>query len=52
MKYDFAGYEKKLKKYLDKDRYIHTLGVMYTAAALAMAHDYDMEQAQMAGMLH
>ena len=52
MKYDFAGYEKKLKKYLDKDRYIHTLGVMYTAAALAMAHDYDMEQAQMAGLLH
>ena len=52
MKYDFAGYEKKLKKYLDKDRYRHTLGVMYTAAALAMAHDYDMEQAQMAGLLH
>ena len=52
MKYNFAEYEKKLKKYLDKDRYRHTLGVMYTAAALAMAHDYDMEQAQMAGLLH
>lgn len=25
---------------------------MYTAAALAMAHEYDMEQAQMAGLLH
>ena len=25
---------------------------MYTAASLAMAHDYDMEQAQMAGLLH
>nr|WP_330396344.1 bis(5'-nucleosyl)-tetraphosphatase (symmetrical) YqeK [Blautia sp. An46] len=52
MKYNFAEYEKKLKKYLDKDRYRHTLGVMYTAAALAMAHEYDMEQAQMAGLLH
>ena len=52
MKYNFAEYEKKLKKYLDKDRYRHTLGVMYTAAALAMAHDDDMEQAQMAGLLH
>ena len=52
MKYNFAEYEKKLKKYLDKDRYRHTLGVMYTAASLAMAHDCDMEQAQMAGLLH
>ena len=52
MKYNFAEYEKKLKKYLDKGRYRHTLGVMYTAAALAMAHEYDMEQAQMAGLLH
>lgn len=52
MKYNFAEYEKKLKKYLDKDRYRHTLGVMYTAAALAMAHECDMEQAQMAGLLH
>ena len=42
MKYDFAEIEKKLKKYLDKDRLIHTLGVMYTASALAMAHGADM----------
>lgn len=35
MKYDFAEIEKKLKKYLDKDRFMHTQGVMYTAAALA-----------------
>lgn len=52
MKYDFAGFESKLKKYLDKDRYRHTLGVMYTAGALAMAHDCSLEQAQMAGLLH
>ena len=52
MKYDFAEYEKKLKKYLDKDRYRHTLGVMYTASALAMAHGSDIEKAQAAGLLH
>lgn len=54
MKYDFAEYEKKLKKYLDKERYQHTLGVMYTAAALVMSHDCDctLEQAQISGLLH
>ncbi|NBH12839.1 HD domain-containing protein [Lachnospiraceae bacterium] len=44
--------EKKLKKELDKERYTHTLGVMYTAAALAMAHHADVEQAMYAGLLH
>lgn len=44
--------EKKLKKELDKERYTHTLGVMYTAASLAMAHQADMEQAMYAGLLH
>lgn len=44
--------EKKLKKELDKERYTHTLGVMYTAAALAMAHHADVEKAMYAGLLH
>ena len=44
--------EKKLKKELDRERYTHTLGVMYTAAALAMAHHVDLEQAMYAGLLH
>lgn len=52
MKYDFAKIEKKLKKYLDKDRYIHTQGVMYTATALAMSHGENLEQARIAGLLH
>ena len=26
--------EKKLKKELDKERYVHTIGVMYIAASL------------------
>ena len=43
---------KKLKKELDKNRYEHTLGVMYTAVSLAMAYGCDMEQAMLAGLLH
>lgn len=42
----------ELKKELDKDRYQHTLGVMYTASCLAMAQGIDMEQAMLAGLLH
>lgn len=44
--------QKLLKKDLDSPRYQHTLGVMYTAAALAMVHDCDIMDAQIAGLLH
>lgn len=44
--------EKALKKELDKERFRHTLGVMYTAAALAMAHGGNMDKALLAGLLH
>lgn len=50
--YDLPKMEKKLKKYLDKNRFIHTQGVMYTCASLAMVYDVDMEKAQVAGLLH
>lgn len=50
--YDFVKMQKKLEKYLDEDRFQHTLGVMYTSAALAMAHGCDMKTAQAAGLLH
>lgn len=43
---------KSLKKELDKSRYEHTIGVMYTAAALAMAHGADQKKAMLAGLLH
>lgn len=43
---------KKVKKELDKDRYEHTKGVMYTAACLAMAYEYSIEKAMLAGLLH
>ena len=49
MNYDLRAFSKKLKKHLDEERYVHTLGVMYTAAALAMAHGDDLEKAQTAG---
>lgn len=44
--------KRKLRRHLDKERYEHTLGVMYTAAALAMAYGVDMEKALLAGLLH
>ncbi len=44
--------ERKIKKELDDDRFRHTLGVMYTAAALAMRYDVDLETTQLAGLLH
>ena len=37
--YDFIKMQKKLSKYLDEDRFEHTLGVMFTCASLAMATD-------------
>lgn len=43
---------RKLKKYLNRDRYEHTLGVMYTAGALAMRYQVNLEQALTAGLLH
>lgn len=44
--------KKKLKKELDRNRYQHTLGVMYTAGCLAMRYGGDMDQAMLAGLLH
>ena len=43
---------RKVKKYLDKNRYNHTLGVMYTAGALAMRYGADLNRALTAGLLH
>ena len=44
--------QSKLKKELDNNRYQHTLGVMYTSAALAMRYGEDMNKALTAGLLH
>ena len=49
---NIAKLQKKIRKELDEDRYRHTLGVMYTAASLAMCYGADLEKAQTAGLLH
>lgn len=51
-KMDFDKLKKCLKKELTKERYQHTIGVMYTAASLAMKYGYPMEDAMLAGLLH
>lgn len=43
---------KKVQMYQDGARYEHTVGVMYTAGALAMRYKVDMEKALLAGLLH
>ena len=52
MNHKITKIRRKLMTELDKERYEHTLGVMYTAAALAMRYDEDIEKALMAGLLH
>lgn len=44
--------KKELYKKLKKDRFEHTIGVMYTAASLAMCYGADVEKAMAAGLLH
>ena len=47
-----AKIRKKLRHNLDAERYEHTLGVMYTSGALAMAYQADLYKALVAGLLH
>lgn len=43
---------EKLEKKLSKKRFEHSLGVEYTAGALAMTHGADIDDALVAGLLH
>lgn len=52
MKYDIYDIQNELSEKLKKKRYIHSLGVMYTAQALAMRYDVSLEKAAFAGILH
>lgn len=47
-----AKLEDRLRKELDKKRYLHTLSVAYTAANMAMAYGADFHKAYIAGLLH
>ena len=44
--------QNKLKQSLKESRFEHTIGVMYTAGSMAMAHKYDINKAMLAGFLH
>lgn len=49
---DMGKIRKAMEKTLDSKRYEHTLGVAYTAAALAMCYGENAKQAELAGLLH
>jgi len=49
---DMYKIKKQLSKTLDHKRYEHTLGVAYTAAAMAMCYGEDIKKAELAGLLH
>lgn len=52
MSKNLKNINQELKNILSKDRYEHTLGVASTAICLAMRYEYDLEKAEVAGLLH
>ncbi len=45
-------FRKQLKSKLDPMRYEHSLSVSFTCAALAMRYGYDIDKAELAGLMH
>ena len=43
---------KHLKEHLNEERYEHSISVSFSAANLAMAHGYDLQAAEIAGLCH
>ena len=41
-----------LKKKLTPKRYVHSIGVEYTAACMAFVYGEDVQRARIAGLLH
>ncbi len=52
MQYNLDELKEKVRKFQKNTRYEHTVGVMYTAAALAMRYGADEKDAMLAGLLH
>ena len=50
--YDLAKIQKQVKRKLSDHRFRHTIGVTYTAAAMAMRYGADINHAMTAGLLH
>lgn len=48
----FQEIQTIMKDKLDAKRYQHTIGVLYTAAALCMQHGIEIEKGMLAGLLH
>lgn len=49
---DIYEIRRRLQAKLSPERYEHTLSVSYSCIALAMRYDYDLEKAELAGLLH
>ncbi|MDE6167951.1 MAG: HD domain-containing protein, partial [Acetatifactor sp.] len=49
---DLKHLRKAIKKRQDAKRFEHTMGVEFTAAALAMRYDESIQNARVAGILH
>lgn len=52
MKDEYNKIKEKLSKKLSVKRFDHTIGVSYTAAAMAMRYGLNVDRAAMAGLLH
>jgi predicted HD superfamily hydrolase involved in NAD metabolism len=52
MEYDLLELQDAMRKVLKPKRYLHSLGVQFTCASLAMRYECDIMKAQVAGILH
>lgn len=52
MDYDILDLQKKLSKIMSAKRLYHSLGVQGMSLALAIRYGYDMDKANLAGLLH
>ncbi len=52
MEYDIFTLQKKLSKIMTEKRFYHSLGVQGMSLALAIRYGYDMDKANLAGLLH
>lgn len=52
MKYTIKDIQNQLRNQLTESRFIHTLGVQYTSACLAMKYGVGLYEAEIAGLLH
>jgi predicted HD superfamily hydrolase involved in NAD metabolism len=52
MDYNIMEIQDQVKENMTKKRFFHTLGVQYTSTSLAMKYNYNIEKAELAGLLH